>query len=531
MGQSPANLVERLIATRGSEVRLDREQLWQAITGALDGRRLINNLAEALRISALETERLLVDEGFGDVVAQLKVQGVPGQAAGPHQAFVIDPAGRLSSALTDYFYVECRPPLDEAIPLSADQVEAVPLIVKTITQSVDADPFISLYRTNVLDYHDQFVAKEGKTILSFLEHHFGSAAQRLRYLVNSGIGANEQFNHFVARINNSIPDRRLTWLITDSSRHMYDLPSDAAIHNTLFMEFSRSGKTEETVKIHELTPTQAVRIVFANSGPLRALGERDRESNLIMDLPDQVSGRFGRNKTPILLAPMLVAGLDTRSYWQTIDRAIGSMDMSSVLSLPAQLAQFIYVHQLRTGINHIYLGCNDETLARSADEFIQFWNEGVNKDGNDILMSRYFGLLRDSHATVEGVLGNAGTKLAIFLFADSSSRTSLPPMASEEVNPIDPGHAGLKFGDEERVLAQANYEHMSQVMPCLKIQLRGAADLGLSAVLGQLWSDVTYFYSRMQRVDPGSNPEVKHVRDRAAALLASEAKRRRTERR
>lgn len=530
MKQSPVNLVERLLSSRGSEVKLDRAHLWQAITGALDARRLINNLAEAMRLSASATERLLIDEGFGDVVAQLRVHSL-GQLpdTGPQTAFVIDPGKRLASPFPDYFSLECRPALNEQIQLTAEQYDAITLLLDSISQSVGTDPFLSLYRTNVLAYHDDFVAREGEAILSFLRRHFGHKAQRLRYLVNSGIGANQQFNHFAATVNNANPNRRVTWYITESSRHLYGLPADADLGNTLFMEFSRSGKTEETVKIHEFTSPRAIRIVFANSGPLRALAERDAHCNLRLDLPDQVSGRFGRNKTPILLAPMLVAGLDTSRYWQTIDRAIAATDLASTSSLPAQLAQFLYIHQLRGGSNHIYLGCNHDTLACSADEFVQFWNEGVNKEGNDILMSRYFGLLRDSHASIEGILANARSKVAIFLLAHAATPETLPPLACAAVNPINPDHAGLKFGDEERVLAQANYEHMSRVMPCLKIEVRGTPDLDRAAVLGQLWSDVTYFYSKLRRVDPGSNPEVKHVRDRAAALLAAEAERRRSE--
>ena len=35
-----------------------------------------------------------------------------------------------------------------------------------------------------------------------------------------------------------------------------------------------------------------------------------------------------------------------------------------------------------------------------------------------------------------------------------------------------------------------------------------------------MWPDVTFVYSRLVGVDPGSNPEVKAVRTRAAAWLA-----------
>ena len=530
MNKSLVPLVERMLAIRGVEVRLNGEQLWLAIIGALDGHRLVNNLAETLRISAVETERLLVQEGFADVVAQLKVKSASAAPdEGPQRGFVIDPDDGGASPFPEYFAVEFYPPLNKQLGLSPSQHEAVALLRESITQSDSADPFVTLFRTDVLDYHDSFIAHEGKTITKFLEKHFGADAVRLRYLVNSGIGANEQFNHLVADINNANPGRRLEWFIVHSSRHLYSLPANATLDNTLFMEFSRSGKTEETIKIHESTSAQAIRIVFANSGPLRALGVRDADTNLVLDLPDQVSGRFGRNKTPILLAPMLVAGLDTRRFWHTIQRAITTMDLSSRSSLPARLAMFIFVHQLRASVNQIYLGCNDKTLANSADEFVQFWNEGVNKNGNDIMMSRYFGLLRDSHANIEGILGNSSNKIAIFLLTSGEYHEDLPPLARAKVEPINPDHAGLRFGDEERVLAQANYEHMSRVMPCAKIQLRTPPSLDVAAVLGQLWSDVTFFYSKLRGVDPGSNPEVKYVRDRAAALLTAEAERRRAE--
>ena len=42
-----------------------------------------------------------------------------------------------------------------------------------------------------------------------------------------------------------------------------------------------------------------------------------------------------------------------------------------------------------------------------------------------------------------------------------------------------------------------------------------------SAVLGQLFSDVTFVYSRLMGIDPGSNPEVKFVRERSAKLLSA----------
>ena len=93
---------------------------------------------------------------------------------------------------------------------------------------------------------------------------------------------------------------------------------------------------------------------------------------------------------------MHVAGMDVPNYWKVIQTACDHMSLSDALSLPVMLAQYFRVQQLRRGVNHIYLGTNDELLRYSADEFCQFWNEGVNRDGNDITMSRYLGLPRDS---------------------------------------------------------------------------------------------------------------------------------------
>ncbi len=503
------------------------DHLWYAIRGAINPELLISNLAEALRISASETEHLLAENGFGDIVAQHKLVAVDdSEAGGPKTGYCIHPKKEPESPFPDIFSIEFSPGLSKPVQLNHSEHEAVSLLVKTITQSADNDAFIGLYRKGVKEYHDRFMASDAKAIQTYVEKHF--AGGRPRYIVNSGIGANEQFNHFLAHINNANPNRQSTWLIIDSPKRLVKLPADATLKNTLFMEFSRSGKTEEPVKIHEYTPREAKRIVFANSGPLREIGIRD--DNLVLDFPDQVSGRYGRNKTPILLAPMFVAGMDTKEFWQTIEKAIVGFDLSSPFSLPAQIAQFIYIHQQQNRINHIYLGCDHDVLAYSANEWLQFWNEGVNKDGNDISMSRYFGLLRDSHANIEGLLANHKTKMGIFLLSDHMRPDQLPPMTLVDIDPINKEHAGLQYGDEEFLMAEANYERFSEIMPAIRILVHGNPALDHAAVLGQLWSDITYFYSRMMYVDPGSNPEVKHVRDRAAKLLAESALKKREKR-
>lgn len=500
-----------------SKSNVTSDHLWYAIRNALNPKSLIENLAEVMRISATETERLLIESGFKYEVEQNKLTKTKDFVSSDSQSYyTIASVEAPSRPFQDIFSIKFSPPLHQPIKLASTLHEVIPSLIETIIQSFKDDPFLALYRKDVLGYYHKFMATDAKKIDHYLANQFKEGYPR--YILNSGMGANEQFNHFISQINNLDPDRRTTWFIVDSPRHLSKLPSDASVENTLFMEFSRSGKTEETVKIHEYTPREAKRIVFANSGPLRDLGIRDK--NLVLEFPDQVAGRFGRNKTPILLAPMYVAGMDTSGFWRKIDSAIAEFDMSSPTSLPIQIAQFIYIHQLKNSVNHIYLGCNDDLLAYSAEELIQFWNEGVNKDGNDIGMSNYFGLLRDSHANIEGLLANHKTKMAIFLLREKISLSQLPPMTSKEIDPINKSHVGLCYGDEEMILAEANYQRFSELMPTIKITVHGDLTLEHAAVLGQLWADVTFCYSKMVKVDPGSNPEVKYVRDRSAKLLA-----------
>ena len=151
----------------------------------------------------------------------------------------------------------------------------------------------------------------------------------------------------------------------------------------------------------------------------------------------------------------------------------------------------------------------------------------MNKNANDITMSRYFGLLRDSHLNIEAILSNHKTKMGIFLLRDKMFTPQLPPMTAREIDPINSAHSGLNFCDEEMILAEANCQRFSDLMPVIKITVHGDLTLEHSAVLGQLWSDITFFYSKMVNVDPCSNPEVKLVRDRSEKLLAEAAKKKR----
>ena len=512
-------LVNNLII-RHKDKGVDIDSICNAIKTAISIDTLLNNLAEVLRLPRSEIEKDLSDFGMSDLVQLYKISASGGaddqdKASG----IVLCDEQQLASRYPGLFSISFNSGVSEGIPIGESLKNSFENLFTEVPSKFSSDPFIKLYRDDVLTYFNGFMNDTEPVIKAEVEKLFGGGCPR--YMVTTGIGANEQFTHFVAACNNNNPDRLLKWIIINAPGDLSLLPDDADVENTLFLEFSRSSLTEETVKIHEYTPRNAKRIVFSNSGPLFDIGKRD--GNLTLSLPDQVSGRYGRNKTPILLAPMLIAGMDAEKYWSDIDSAVRTYDISDKNSLPFVIAKFIYIWQKTQAKNFIYMGCNDKGLSLLADQFIQFWNEGVNKGGNDLLTSSFFGLPRDSHMNIEGILGNRSTKMGMFLLRTNMREKKRHAMVSELIDPINSAHEGMHYGDEEVILAMANYRRFSELMPTVLIEVPKEPSLELSAVLGQLFADVTFIYSRLAGIDPGSNPEVKSVRERSADLLAATA--------
>ncbi len=495
-----------------------RQQVTGALKTSLNAEELVNALSEVFRLSPKQMEAAVSELGLGELIAQQRLRGGVGGEETEALPLCQD-ASRLEP-FPELFRFYSSPDPRGPVSLPKGLGESVYALSRKVAESAANDPFLELYHEQVGEYYHSFMTETAPLIRGEIQRRFGPDG--LKYLVTTGIGANEQFCHYAAALNNRSKERKVNWIVIHSPLQLKLLPPDAREDNTLFMEFSRSSVTEETIKLHEYTSRKLRRIVFTNGGNLKKLAERD--GNLILPMPDRVSGRFGRNKTPILLAPMLACGMDTDDYWAMIQKAIRAFDLKDPDSLPHLLARFILAFQKARGTDFIYLGCNDEELGLLADEFIQFWNEGVNKNGNDLLVSRFFGLPRDSHMNLEGVLGNRETKLGFFLLRDDMRSGPIHPLVREEIDPADPAHLGLKLGDEEVILALANYKRFSEVMPSILIRVCGELSMAHSAVLGQLFSDVTFVYSRMAGIDPGSNPEVKFVRERSGQLLGDFAR-------
>jgi len=511
------------ILHRHKDKNLDTLIIWKVIRDSLTISKLVDNLAEAFRLPPDDIEEDLKDFGFGDLVTRNNLQKNQEKCLyeGKQSQLRICDEANMLNPFPDLFRVNAQPGFLEPISIPNNHKEPLFSLFQSVPTTFSSDPFIKLYREDVLGYLKEYMQSNAPQIKEYVSQRFSDGHPK--YLVTTGIGANEQFNHFIASNNNNNSNRRLTWLVINSPKRLSLLPEDANLDNTLFMEFSRSSLTEETVKIHEYTPRDAHRIVFSNSGPLFELGRRD--GNLIQTLPDQVSGRYGRNKTPILLAPMDVAGMDIKEFWKNIDNAISAFNIYDSNSLPVVIAKYLFLHQREEMRNFIYLGCNDDSLILLADEFVQYWNEGINKGGNDLLISRFFGLPRDSHMNVEGLLGNRDSKMAFFLLR-TNMRSDMPhTLVSQMIDPIDKRHEGLHFGDEEVILAFANYKRFADLMPTILLEIPCKPSLKHAAIIGQLFADVTLVYASLIGTNPGSNPEVKEVRERSAQLLSTSAER------
>ncbi len=528
-GRSSKSLLRESVSFERQIKRLD-----SVLRNSINSEIFLKELSNNLHTSLEQTAEMIKSYGAGDISAT-------GYAIG----------NIISSRYNDdnktiFNFLPKNTNLNQSIPhvtvgfsktefnLSKELSNAVSLLFSSLQEIIEADSLPGLYRQGIMDYYDQFQKEMAPKIDEYISASFGK--NKLKYVINSGIGANEQANHALAMMNNhqfiDQDEKGKYWLMANSpaelERQLYirpDIAKDISQENTLFMEFSRSGKTEETIKLHEFTLRSFKRIVFANSGPLRAIAERD--NNLIFDLPDDVSGRYGFARTPILLAPMHVIGMDTKLYWQSLDKAAVALNLSKPDSLPVLMAKFIYLSQRENErINQIYFGIDHGVLALQGDSLIQFWNEGVNKmtnlqTVNDIIISRFAGLPRDAHFNLEAFLSNAKSKIGIFMIYGGEK--SEIKVLEHEIDAIDQNHAGIKLGQEEVCLSGANSERFIELgMPTIMIKV-DSLDVQTLAYLNMFFADITLVYSKLYGIDPGSNPEVKYVRDRSAKTLISAA--------
>ncbi|MBU2102385.1 MAG: hypothetical protein KKF80_03230, partial [Candidatus Omnitrophica bacterium] len=241
---------------------------------------------------------------------------------------------------------------------------------------------------------------------------------RLKYIISSGIGANEMFSHLLAGLHQAFGTSEVKWIVLDAPADLRTLPSDATDDNTLVIEFSRSGTTEETIKIAELTRNRFTkRIVYANKGPLKELGlqlQKEGKPVLVRDLESRIGGRLMRRLTPMTYGPMYLAGMDTKTYAADTAHYDSLLDFKhKEKSLAVALARFFFVWVVlgkRSNLSAMYN--QRQLLKHSVTELRQFIMEGANKKTQYPLIANISEFPRDPHVAMEGVFGQAPTQIA-----------------------------------------------------------------------------------------------------------------------
>jgi|GEM_PF-1895056 len=395
--------------------------------------------------------------------------------------------------------------------------------LKVMRRAVGNVPFV--FRDNMLDFVGKFLGRRSvpadpdlEGLIRRTEHFFSTVdTKNLRYVVTSGIGANEMYSHELAQILNASFKARgidVTWIVVNNPAHLNRLPADAVDANTIVFEMSRSGTTKETLDFFNATKDMfRTRIVAANSGPLKegALALRNSGGNTLVidDTPGDIGGRQMNRKTLMVYLPLFVAltaGLkDTAEARKMLGRYVSAslvanaeLSYSDPASAAVQLAEFLFRHRAdgRNKFSVVF----DEKLRFTAKELFQLLNEGANKtiaggSNNNILDS--YSLTGDK-ARYETVFEQAAySQVPIFLVTKDSD------------------------------MAYVN-ELKQKGIPVIVVTVDLGEDLGANleslARTSALLQDMVVYFTYITNQDANSNPAVKLVREITKVMFKNKQK-------
>ncbi|MBU2251814.1 MAG: hypothetical protein KKH25_06105, partial [Candidatus Omnitrophica bacterium] len=275
------------------------------------------------------------------------------------------------------------------------------------------------HRGKVVDYFNQgFLPQEAAVYEQFVLKQFSQQGKTLKYILSSGIGANEMFSHLMAALHKAFSTSAIQWIVLDSPGQLRQIPADASDDNTLVIEFSRSGETQETLKILELTQNRfSKRLVYANKGPLKELALKLQQQGkpvVIRSLESRIGGRLMRRLTPMTYGPMYLAGMDTKAYAGYTDSYDQALDPKlKEKSLAVALARMFFILVVLGKRSEAALIYNQpQILEHSLTEIRQFIMEGANKKSQYPLIAHMNALPRDSEVLKEGVLPQSQNQIA-----------------------------------------------------------------------------------------------------------------------
>lgn len=342
-----------------------------------------------------------------------------------------------------------------------------------------------------------------------------------KYVITSGIGANEMYSHQLAKTLNDFFQSigiNVRWIVVNNPADVQRIPSDANNDNTVIFEMSRSGTTKESLDFFKATKDRfKKRIVGANPGKnnlntlaLELQKEKGASILAIDDTRGDIGGRQMNRRTLMVYLPLylaLVAGLKDKTkakeylkeYVQELLDANDNFDYKrGSKSEAVQIAEFLFRHRAsgRNKFSVVY----DDSLKASAKELFQLVNEGGNKNiaggsNNNILLS--YSLQQDKSLYEKVFDKAAGTQLPVFILNQNSKDHQAA------LNYIE----GLQKKGIPVVVINVNIS--SDIKKNLRVIARTSA----------LLQDIVVYFTYITNQDANSNPAVKFVREITAAMF------------
>ncbi|MBU0743939.1 MAG: hypothetical protein KKE11_01010, partial [Gammaproteobacteria bacterium] len=168
------------------------------------------------------------------------------------------------------------------------------------------------YRGKVSEYYNRvFLTSVAKQMEDFVDIHFTNKGRKLGFIVKVGIGANEEYDHHTRAVYET-KKNGIVYAVMNNSYEFEEFRKrhpDANGDNTLMIYESRSGETEEPLKVFLFNYKDfPVSIVFSNQGPLHDTAEgwikkqqqkEEVPTILRLDFRTDMAGRYMRRKTPM----------------------------------------------------------------------------------------------------------------------------------------------------------------------------------------------------------------------------------------
>jgi hypothetical protein len=374
---------------------------------------------------------------------------------------------------------------------------------------------------------DKAVLKARETwgsIASQALNKWGIAPSGKSNILVFGIGANDMYLKALEKAINSDPAKKASLYVATGPSDYLSLPPTLTGDNTLVIGISRSGTTQDTLKALEYNRRDGRFkhvVVFANKNDIKDLA--GKQDFITAELPENIGGRYMREKGLIVLVPMLAAASD--KFFNDYTDAMVKFDREyfpvgengDVFDLAANMYYFLRTYN----IPMITAVSNNPVLEAGLREPIQLYNEAVGKISNQTLMVRPgLELAPFAHAGIEGFMEMAwnGGLYGLFVM-DTSIRNGYEALPESAV--MNPKHAGLGLDEINTAFSMPNWAKFDIVGgPNILITMDGVTPERMST-LTSIYVNTIWPLLLMMDCNQSSNPQVAEVRKGTGAILSA----------